>query len=104
MSRQTTGQRWCSLVLLAVFISLFMYHGLPATAYRIGRAIEAGRRDANPENEQSSLPGSSRAERVAPFVRAGQDIRAAVVHIDALHQKESSGSEALARTVRASLQ
>jgi serine protease Do len=102
MSRQTTGQRWCSLVLLAVFISLFMYYGLPATAYRIGRAIEAGRRDANPEIEQASLPESSRD--VAPFVRAGQGVCAAVVHIDALQQKGSSGSEPSAGTFRASWQ
>jgi serine protease Do len=87
MSRQTAVQRWCSLVLLAVFISLFMYHGLPATAYRIGRAIESGRRDA--EIEQASLPESSGDERVAPFVRAGQNVSAAVVHIDALHQREA---------------
>jgi serine protease Do len=92
MSRQTMGQRWCSLVLLAVFLSLFLYHGLPATAYRIGRAIEAGRRDANQEIEQPSPGESFRDERAAPFVRATQDVRAAVVHIDAVHQLESSAN------------
>jgi serine protease Do len=91
MSQQTMGQRWCSLVLLAVFISLFMYHGLPATAYRVGRAIEAGRRDSSQEMEQSPARESIPDERAAPFVRASQDVRAAVVHIDAVHQMESTG-------------
>src|SRR5262245_5714978 len=89
MSRQTRGQRWSSLVLLAVFLSLFLYYGLPSTAWRIGRAIEAGRRE---RAAVEALPApADPAPQAAPFVRASQDVRAAVVRVDADHPIESLG-------------
>ncbi|MGE5193153.1 MAG: PDZ domain-containing protein [Deltaproteobacteria bacterium] len=84
MSRQTAGQRWCSLVLLAVFLSLFMYYGLPAMAFRIGRSMEAGRRDAAEEMPEAPAAQPGRDGQAAPFVRASRNVRPAVVSIGAL--------------------
>jgi S1-C subfamily serine protease len=95
MSQQTTGQRWCSLVLLAVFLSLFMYYGLPAMAFRIGRAIEAGQRfDGTAQSFEMSTAVPFRDEPASPFVRASRDVRPAVVRIEALLTPEASGGEA----------
>src|SRR6516162_7072240 len=90
MSRQSAGQRWCSLVLLAVFLSLFLFYGLPAAAFRIGRAIEAGRLEAagweGSAGEQIPEPveESVHDERAAFFARASQSVRPAVVRIEAI--------------------
>jgi S1-C subfamily serine protease len=89
MSRQSAGQRWCSLVLLAVFLSLFLFYGLPAAAFRIGRAIEAGRFAAatrnDPASEAVALPSQEpvQDERAALFARASRSVRPAVVRIEA---------------------
>ena len=97
MSQQTPAQRWCSLVLLAVCLSLFMYYGLPAMAFRIGREIEAGRRfDGTAQYFDPSAEFPFRDEPDAPFVRASRDVRPAVVRIDALLPLEATGEEVAA--------
>ncbi len=89
MSRQSAGQRWCSLVLLAVFVSLFLFYGLPAAAFRIGRAIEAGRFEAVARNDPVAEPvpapahESMQDERATFFARATRSVRPAVVRIEA---------------------
>src|SRR5260370_22829224 len=89
MSRQSAGQRWCSLVLLAVFLSLFLFYGLPAAAFRIGRAIEAGRFEAVARNDPAGedVPAPTRQpaqdEQAAFFARASRSVRPAVVRIEA---------------------
>ena len=94
MSQQTSGQRWCSLVLLALFLSLFMYFGLPALAYRIGRSIEAGMRDAVLPVWGAATEEPVPDQRAAPFVRASRDVRPAVVRIDAFQPQETSAGDA----------
>src|SRR5438046_2990806 len=89
MSRQSAGQRWCSLVLLAVFVSLFLFYGLPAAAFRIGRAIETGRFEAAARNDPAGddVPAPAQGpvpdERANFFARASRGVRPAVVRIEA---------------------
>jgi serine protease Do len=89
MSRHSAGQRWCSLVLLAVFLSLFLFYGLPAAAFRIGRAIEAGRFEAaarsDPvsDNEPAPTQEPVQDDRATFVADASRDIRPAVVRIEA---------------------
>jgi serine protease Do len=88
MSRQSAGQRWCSLVLLAVFLSLILFYGLPAAAFRIGRAIEAGRFEAaRNDSAADGVPAPAQEpvqdERATFFARASRSVRPAVVRIEA---------------------
>lgn len=84
MARQTPGQRWCSLVLLAVFVSLILFYGLPAIGYRMGRAIEAGRHDEALQAAPVPAADTLRDDRAARFARATRDVRPAVVRVEAL--------------------
>lgn len=103
MSRQSAGQRWCSLVLLAVFLSLCMFYSLPAIAFRIGQAIEAGRHDAQVAFAPASAPdaGMLREEQAAHLARASRKVRPAVVRIDALSSLETTTEDSGAGSSRA---
>jgi serine protease Do len=90
MSRQSPGQRWSSLVLLALFLSLFLYYGLPALAFRIGQAIEAGWQDGKARPD----PVVDRAEGAAYLARASRAVRPAVVRIEARHDFSGGSSRA----------
>lgn len=98
MSRQSVRQRWCSLVLLGVWLSLLIYYGLPGMAFRIGRAIEAGRL----EMAARAIPATAVArfpdERSAIFTRASRDVRPAVVRINALRLSAGDDEDRLAET------
>jgi serine protease Do len=92
MSRKSPGQRWCSLALLALFLSLFMYYGLPVLAFRIGQVIEAGRRDGQAEAGPDAGDGPGPDEETAHMARASREIRPAVVRIEALRSGNPAGA------------
>ncbi len=90
MSRQSAGQRWCSLVLLALFLSLFLYYGLPAMAFRIGQALEAGRHEGETPSDTVPFAGKHSDGGAAHLAHASRHVRPAVVRIEAL---KSLGAE-----------
>src|SRR5262245_4515525 len=80
MSRQTSVQRWCTLVLLAAFSSLILSFGLPALAYRIGRSFEEGRHDEIIDSQLESLVETANRQREL-VRRAVLQVEPAVVRV-----------------------
>src|SRR5438874_2234247 len=82
LSRQSTLQRWCSVVLLGLLLGLLITFGLPAIAYRISLAVERGRTDAERhglEDRLADLNDTSEAFRMV-----SEQVRPSVVHVTAV--------------------
>ena len=94
MSRQSSGQRWCSVVLFAVFVSLFLYYVFPGVGQRIGPAIDG--RMEQPEGVDAAPAASARrGEQAAYFAHVAQKVRPAVIRVDAVRvpQTADEGTE-----------
>jgi serine protease Do len=95
MGQQSIVQRWCTVVLLAVWLSMLLYYGLPAMAYRAGRAFEAGRYGlphdpvAGADRDRSSagvFPGGVSQGADEMFRAASQRVQSAVVRVGVLRK------------------
>ncbi len=88
--------------MLAVFLSVFMYYGLPAMAFRIGQAFGEGERfDGTTRFFGSPDEIPVRDEPVSPFARASRHVRAAVVRVQALLPLEAHGAVVAAESSKA---
>ena len=92
MSRQSSGQRWCSVVLFAVFVSLFLYYVVPGVGRRLGQ--DEMRPDEPERVEAAPADSVLREEQASFFARTAQRVRPAVVRIDAVHVPRTSDDAA----------
>lgn len=83
MARQSSVQRWCSVVLLAVLTSLSLWYGAPAIAFRLGIAFQAGRYSAMVDQALADEVQNRRLE-AEEARRLSEPVRSAVVRVESL--------------------